>query len=97
MLKGRVVRPGTPTWTQSDTALALALQRIEATKCSGCGQDRRASMNPDQEFSWRVEPLRCHACATRDRAAAAHAKQDGSSTAGLLWAVTRKEQEVDRG
>ena len=96
VFKGRVVQPGAPLWTGKDRALAVALHRIEAVRCSGCGQDRRESLHPDNEFSYVATAQRCHACAARDRAAAAHAKQDGSA-AGMLWAITNKNDREGGG
>ena len=87
-MTGRVVRDGQSLWTANDTALAVALTAVEAVTCS-CGHDRRESMSPEMEYQYVAEAVRCHACATRDRAAEAYAKQDGSM-AGLAFAVKRK-------
>ena len=73
-------------FTGADTTLAVALQHLDASACVGCGQDRRESTNPDNEYRWRAEAVRCHACAARDRKAAAH-EAAGGSTAGLLFSV----------
>lgn len=89
---GRVVLPGTSAWTATDTALAVALQRVEALRCPGCGHDRRESMDAANEFAYAASPMRCHACAARERTAAAHAKQK-IPTAGLQWVVTKTDQE----
>lgn len=83
---GRVVADGAPRFTHDDTVLAVALQHLDAAACSGCGQDRRQSTNPDNEYKWRADAVRCHACAARDRKAAAH-EAAGGSTAGLLFSV----------
>lgn len=96
VLKGRVVAPGTSLWTPNDTALAVALQRLESLQCGGCGQDRRVSMDPASEFQYQAEAMRCHACAARERAAAASAKQ-GVATTGLQWIVTRTEPTTRGG
>ncbi len=92
---GRAVRDGQPLWTGQDTALAVALTTIEAATCT-CGHDRRESMDSANEYAYRAEAVRCHACAARDRAAEAYAKQDGSM-AGLAFAVKRKDEEVAGG
>ena len=90
---GRVVRSGDPQWTAADTALGVALQVLESVSCSGCGVDRRESMDAESEFEWRAESVRCHGCAARDRAAESYAKSGGSPS-GLNWVVKRKGQEV---
>lgn len=89
---GRVVTPGTSVWTATDTALAVALHQLESLRCPGCGHDRRESMDADTEFKWKAEPIRCHACATRERHSAAHVKLQ-RPTEGLSWIVTRTDQE----
>ena len=89
ILTGRTVREGQPLWTAQDTALAVALTAVEAATCS-CGHDRRESMAPANEYAYTAEAVRCHACATRDRAADNYAKADGSM-AGLAFRVVKKE------
>lgn len=93
---GRVVRDGAPQWTAADTALGVALRVLESVTCAGCGADRRESMDASAEFEWRAEAVRCHGCATRDRAAGAHSKA-GGELSGLNWVVNRKGQEVVSG
>lgn len=90
MLRGRVVAAGQPLWTAQDAAYAVALTSIEAAACS-CGHDRRESMAAGNEYAYQADAVRCHACAARERAAEAYAKQ-GGSMAGLSFAVTRKER-----
>lgn len=46
-------------------------------------------MDAANEYAYMAEAVRCHACAARDRAAEAYAKQDGLM-AGLAFAVKRK-------
>ena len=87
-------RPADGRWTADDTALAVALHQIEALECSGCGQDRTATMNTAHEFDWQVEAVRCHACAARERYAESHMK-NGGSAAGLSFVVHRKGGEDD--
>lgn len=89
-----MVTPGTSLWTTNDTALALALQRIEATRCPGCGQDRRESMAAENEFAYTAHAIRCHACAARDRTSASQMKQD-LPTPGLAWVVTKQDRSAD--
>ena len=90
ILTGRAPVPGQPLWTAQDTSLAVALTAIEAATCS-CGHDRRESMAVENEYAYIAEAVRCHACAAKDRTAEAYAKQDGTSTAGLMFTVKRKD------
>ncbi len=89
VLTGRLVPDGEPEWLPLDTAYAVALTAIEQVTCNGCGQDRRESLDPSSEGTYRAEAVRCFACATRERAAEKF--DDGSSAAGLLFTVTRKD------
>ncbi len=90
ILTGRSPVPGRPLWTANDTALAVALTALEAVTCD-CGHDRRESMDAANEYRYVADAVRCHACAARDRAAEAYAKQDGS-TAGLMFTVKRRDK-----
>ena len=90
ILTGRAPIQGQPLWTAQDTALAVALTALEAATCS-CGHDRRESMDAANEYGYVADAVRCHACAARDRAAEAYAKQDGS-TAGLMFTVRRRDK-----
>lgn len=89
VLTGRAVRPGEPLWTQADTDLAVALLELEAGTCDGCGLPREDSMSADLEFGWVAEPVRCHACATRDRKARSWGENADAS--GIRWVVKRKD------
>ena len=88
VLAGRMPRPGEPAWTQDDADLAVALMEIEADTCPGCGWDRGVSMDAANELAFEAEPVRCHACATRDRVA--RKSGDGWDDAGISWMTTRK-------
>ena len=83
VLLGRIVAPGEPLWAQADTDLALALADLEAEQCPGCHHPRAETMDPANEFSYEAEPVRCHACAARDRAS--RNVGDGWDDAGINW------------
>lgn len=83
-------------WTAQDTAYAVALTRLDQRTCTGCGQDRAESTDAATEFSWHAEAVRCHACAARQRAADQYDAAGGSS-AGLLFAVARNDDEEVAG
>jgi hypothetical protein len=70
--------------------LAIALTELDSERCSGCGQSRLESMDKDSEFLWRAEPIRCHSCATRERAARANNGSEGWDGAGVTWLTRRK-------
>jgi len=86
VLRGRVITPGDPLWTQTDTDLAIALVEVEHQQ-HDCGHPRSETMDPDNEFAYEATPVRCHACAAIDRAA----KTTDIDAAGLRWIVTQKE------
>jgi hypothetical protein len=50
-------------------------------------------MDPAHEFDWVAEPIRCHACATRERAAKAKANEKHFDTAGIRWTVRSRGGE----
>ena len=92
ILTGRVVKRGEPDWLPMDAAYAVALTQLEQVQCTGCGNDRRESMDAVNEFSYRVEPVRCHACAARDRYSEAN---QGMSGHGLSLIASKKpDKEV---
>lgn len=79
-------------WLDDDRDWALALLDLEADACDGCGQPRSESMDRENEYAYKAEPVRCHACAalaraTRDFTAGDH---PGSSD-GLAFTVRRRE------
>ena len=89
-LLGLAVPSGAPPWRQVDSDLAIALTEIEADECPGCGHPRDESMDPANEFAYLAEPVRCHACAARDRAAKRDSGDDWDDS-GIAWTTTREE------
>lgn len=79
--------PGQPEWTQTDTDLAVALVEIDGERCD-CGHSRVESMDAANEFAYHAEPIRCHACATQERAA--RAMDDTFDESGIRWITTRR-------
>jgi len=45
-------------------------------------------MDPAREFAWVAEPIRCHACAARDRAS--RGLGDDWDDAGINWTTRRQ-------
>ncbi len=86
---GRVTGPGQSAWTQEDTDLAVALTELEADRCDGCGHPRSESMAREAEDGYRAEPIRCHACAARDRKA--RGMGEHFDDAGIRWSIVRRD------
>lgn len=60
-----------PEWTEQDLAEAMALLKLEADTCRGCGELLSESTHPDAEGGYEVDPpTRCHACTELERARA---------------------------
>ena len=79
---GRAVQPGEPLWLPEDRAWALALMEVEADSCPECRQPWHEATDIKNEFAYRAEVIRCHACTTS--AKTVKAKQDkGESVEGL--------------
>lgn len=79
---GRVVREGEPLWLPDDRAWAVALLHIEADSCPECHQPWGEATDKGNEFSYRAELIRCHACTTS--ASAVRTYQDkGGKPEGL--------------
>jgi len=74
------------SWDADDRGFALALLAIEAETCSGCGHPVAESMDAANQFAYRAELLRCHACAAADKAT----EGDGINHAGLRVRVVRR-------
>lgn len=77
--------PADTPWSDDDRAWALALLQVEAATCSGCDHDLADGTDPDGEFSWAAEAVRCHACAAIEREAAKF-----EDHAGLRFTVRRR-------
>ncbi|MEU9405032.1 hypothetical protein AB0E08_04890 [Streptomyces sp. NPDC048281] len=88
MFLGRVVAEGEPLWLPEDRDWALALAAVEADTCPDCGQPWSEATAEENEFGYRAELVRCHACTAS--AAAVTAYQDkGGKREGLHVHLTR--------
>lgn len=65
-------------WSDIDVAAALAVQQADDAECPGCGGDLEVTTDPDLQFDWRAETVRCHNCKAR------HDEAQGADQAGLL-------------
>jgi len=79
-----------PEWSDDDLAAALAFEDDKAARCSGCGNYRDECMADGADLEWVAEPVACHACAARDRAAAAFQKEAKGETPGIFYRLFRR-------
>lgn len=73
--------PGEALWLEEDRDIAVALALIDAEACSGCGQPTSESMDPANEYAYRIDLVRCHACAATDREVSRFARANSSDGA----------------
>lgn len=83
--------PGEVLWTEEDRRWALALIVEEGEKCPGCGGQIHETTDPELEFSWHAEAVRCHRCASQQREMRSH-HRDGDP-AGLLVMARRRSDD----
>ncbi|MFL4904815.1 hypothetical protein ACJ6WF_16910 [Streptomyces sp. MMS24-I2-30] len=83
-----MVADGEPLWLPEDRAWALALAHVEADSCPECGQPWSEATDPANEFAFRAELVRCHACTTSARTVKAYQDKGGQSE-GLHVHITR--------
>lgn len=89
MFLGRVVAPGQPEWLPEDRDKVIAYELEQDSLCpGGCGRPARESMARENQLKYRAEPIRCHACAERDRTKQAYDKREGSDDSGLFIRLT---------
>lgn len=81
--------PGGEAWTEDDVEYALAWQRLQADKCSGCGQPRSESFDVANHASYEGHALQCHACAARDVKSKLY-QDGGGDMAGLYISVSKR-------
>lgn len=87
---GRAWTPGEPLYLESDRDAVFEWMEVEALKCPGCGMSRDETMNKEAQGHFVSKPMRCHACAERDRKQAEFTKQDHDPH-GLFFTVERPE------
>ena len=63
--------------------------REKALACTGCGLPRDETMAKEAQFAYVSEPIRCHACAARDRAAHDFTRGEHDD-AGILYTIEEK-------
>ncbi|HET7407966.1 MAG TPA: hypothetical protein VFJ21_12640 [Mycobacteriales bacterium] len=85
-----MVADSDPQWTELDRGYALAWQ-LEVDLTHSCGQPLAETTKRGHQFAYRAEVVRCHACATRDRAVEEFTNA-GGDPAGLFVRLTRGPQ-----
>jgi hypothetical protein len=83
---GRVVYPGEPQWLERDALAAVWWQTEQSRRCQECGQNLDESMDKDNAYAYKAEPLWCHGCRAVHRAAV---KMSGSNAKENPLAGTR--------
>lgn len=86
---GRVVAEGEPLWLDEDRAWALALLDVEADACPECGQSWGVATAAENEFKFRAELIRCHACTTSAKTVKAY-QDKGGAPEGLHVHIERR-------
>ncbi|MDX3747450.1 hypothetical protein [Streptomyces sp. AK08-02] len=86
---GRAVGPGEPLWLAEDRAWAFALLDVEADACPECRQPWGEATDAANEFSYRAELIRCHACTASATAVKAYQDKGGKSE-GLHVHIERR-------
>lgn len=81
---------GEPLWLAEDRAWALALLQVEAENCPDCGNPWAEATSIDNEFKYKAELVRCHACTTGAKAVSKYQNSNGDSR-GLHVHVTKRE------
>lgn len=79
---------GEPLWLAEDRAWALALLQVEADKCPDCGHPWAEATDIGNEFKFKAEVVRCHACTAGAKAVSAYQNKNGDSR-GLHVHVTK--------
>jgi hypothetical protein len=86
---GRAVADGEPLWLPEDRYWALALLEIEADACPECRQPWSEATDPANEFKYKAELIKCHACGTSAKTVRAYQDNKGS-TDGLHVHIERR-------
>lgn len=79
-----------PEWTEQDRAEAIALLKVEADTCPGCGEPLSESTHRKAAGGYDVDgPDRCHACA------ALNAEQDKHKDGRALYFQVKRTWRDD--
>lgn len=78
-----------PDWTDEDRAYALAWADFTRDECPTCSESFAVSTNSDNQFGYKGEIIRCHACAHQERQIKKF-QDEGGDTAGVMYRFTSK-------
>lgn len=84
-----------PFFLEEDTEAVLEYMQEKALECPGCGLPRDETMAIEATFGYAAEPVRCHACAARERAASPFYKDvaGGRADSGGISFLIKKLDE----
>lgn len=85
-------QPGQALFLDEDRDAVFEWLEEEALKCPGCGMPRDETMRKEAHDDFHSKALRCHACATRDRAQHQFTKQE-HDPAGLVFSIERRDDD----
>lgn len=90
----RVILRGTDPgeWSHADRVLAVALVIADQLRCSGCGQPKHESWNPDSDGWYEHREAMCNGCAALERAADGDRKHHPERK---RWVVDTRPLEVE--
>jgi len=80
--------PGEPLWTEEDRRDAVALAMEEQGSCPGCKGQIEETTDPENQFRYVAEGIRCHRCAAQRHELDDHAKN--GDPAGILVTASLK-------
>lgn len=65
---GRIWSQDEPWFTDEDTSMLLDWFDYQDSLCSGCGQPKGLSFDPEHEWHFKAHLYACHSCASKARA-----------------------------
>ena len=78
-----------------DYDAALAWMDWEASLCGNCRRQRSETMDPTNDDAYTATPIRCFACAARERSAAEFSRAAHADTAGLYFAIDGPDPMIE--
>ncbi len=81
--------PGEPMWLEEDRQWAMALMDVEADTCKDCGQPWGEATAQENEFTYKADLIRCHACTTATKAVSQYQNQGGDGR-GLHVSIKKR-------
>jgi hypothetical protein len=85
-----VVAAGEPTWTESDTELALEWQSEKRLRCEGCGHHLDETLAEDGRRSYEPQHVTCWACAAIELRRATMIEEERDMSGVRIYATRRQ-------